>query len=165
MKKFIIAVLIMFTVTSCSTVLKSKDDIKNIIVVHDQIASGQASDIIKSATLSDVHVLMVDHASNRYMSFVEKWKQSALHLDSNTPEFAEFLADYTDLVKQYTIVKGIINQNWDKYTLPNQIVLLEYQSKANKLNDSVDALISAKNIYEAGVVAVKLGKVLAGALL
>lgn len=165
MKKILLLIFTLSILFGCTTIIKSKEDIQNIAVVHQQIMSGQAAIVIKSAPLNDTEILIVDHASNRYVAFVEKWKEEILKLKSTTPLFNDFLADYYELSEQYITVQNVIIKNWGKYTLPNQIVLLEYQAKANKLNENVDDLITAKNIYEAGVVAVKLGKVLAGALL
>lgn len=165
MKNIIITMMLITVLFACSTVIKSKKDLENIAIVHYQVTSGEASKIIKSGSLSETDIMIVDHANNRYIAFISKWKQEVDNLESTSPLFEEFVLDYTEITKQYHSVRTIINKNWGSYSLPNQIVLLEYQSKVNKLDESVTRLIVAKNMYEAGIIAIKLGKALVGIIL
>lgn len=166
MKKLISTiVLTIVLLSSCSTVLKSTEDLANIAIAHEQVASGQVANTIKSIDLNSTEVLIVDHAINHYIAFSDKWKQKVSILDSTSPIFTEFLSDYDNLVKQYKSVEGIITANWARYPTRYQIILEDYNVRANKINQSIDKLIVASRRYQAITTAIELAAILAGSTL
>ncbi len=152
----------LFLITACSTVLKSTEDIANIAIAHEQITSGQVSQTIKSVSLNSTETLIVDHAINHYIAFAEKWKQKVATLDSTSPIFSEFLLDYDNLIKQYKSVQGIVAANWTEYSPRYQVLLEDYELRANKINNSIDGLIAASRRYQAITTAIELATILAG---
>lgn len=165
MKKLIIALLVSVLLFSgCSTVLKSTNDIASIAIVDEQITSGQVVQTIKSVPLSTTEIMIIDHANNSYISFASKWKKVITKLDSKTPLFAEFIGEYEELIKQYKAVELIITKNWDSYPTRYQVILLDYQIRAKKLNAITDKLITANEVNEAIQTGIMLAKIAAGIL-
>lgn len=162
MKKLLISMIVILLITSCTTVLKSTEDIANIVIADQQVTSGQVSQIIKSVELNSTEILIVDHSVNHYLAFSEKWKSKILTLDSTSPIFTEFLIDYDNLVKQYTSVEDVVENNWDKYSDNYKILLTNYKANANEINNSVNKLIAASRRYQAIIKAVELATILAG---
>lgn len=166
MRKELIMIILalMLVLSGCNTVIKSADDLANIAIVDEQITSGQAMQTIKSANLSSTELMIVDHANNSYISFANKWKRSVTTLDSRTPLFAEFIGEYEELVKQYKAVEVVIAKNWDNYPTRYQVILLDYQLRAKKLNATTDKLITANRVTEAIEAGIMLAKIAAGIL-
>lgn len=165
MKKLILIIVIAALMFSgCSTVLKSSGDLANIAVVNDQITSGQVLQTIKFAPLSSTELMIVEHANNSYITFADKWKKVLTKLDSKTPLFVEFMGEYEELIKQYKAVELIITKNWDSYPTRYQVVLLDYQLRAKRLNAITDKLITANKVSEAIQAGVMLAKIAAGIL-
>lgn len=164
MRKTLILIpsIILILLLGCKTVLNSADDLANITIANDQIQSGQVSVVIKSAPLTDVEKLMVDHALNEYIAFAERWKSSIVNIDSTTPLFAAFTIEYAALVSQYKAVENIVAQHWQEYSSLNQQLLTDYQLRAKKVNTAVDGLIAAGARYQAILDAITLAKILAG---
>jgi hypothetical protein len=148
--------------SGCSTVIKSANDIANIAIVDEQITSGQVMQTIKYANLSTTELMIVDHANNKYIYFADKWKRSITTLDSSTPLFAEFIGEYEELIKQYRAVESIIAKNWNVYPTRYQVILLDYQLRAKKVNNVADKLITANEMREAMETGIMLAKVVAG---
>ncbi len=146
-----------------STVLKNTSALANIAVANDQVMSGQVAAVIKSASLSDSENLIVDHAINQYVGFVDKWKSSITYLDAREPIFAEFVADYNKIVSQYLAVKEkVVEVHWSEYTEANRSLLNEYHARADRIDQSVNGLIDAGKRHQAFIDALYLGQVLAG---
>lgn len=165
MKKLITSILIsLILLSGCSTVLKSTNDLSNIAIVDEQITSGQVLQTIKFAPLSSTELMVIDHANNNYIIFADKWKKVITKLDSKTPLFAEFMGEYEELVKQYKAVESIITKNWDNYPTRYQVILLDYQLRAKKLNAITDKLITANKVTEAIETGIMLAKIAAGIL-
>lgn len=166
MRKELIMIILalMLVLSGCNTVIKSADDLANIAIVDEQITSGQAMQTIKSANLSSTELMIVDHANNSYISFANKWKRSVTTLDSRTPLFTEFIGEYEELVKQYKAVEVVIAKNWDNYPTRYQVILLDYQLRAKKLNATTDKLITANRVTEAIEAGIMLAKIAAGIL-
>lgn len=154
--------IILIFLSGCKTVLNSADDLANIAIANDQIQSGQVSVVIKSAPLTDVEKLMVDHALNEYVAFAKRWKTSIVNINSTTPLFATFTIEYAALVSQYKSVENIVANHWSEYSLLNQQLLTDYQLRAKKVNNTVDSLIAAGARYQAILDAITLAKILAG---
>lgn len=165
MIRVMIAALIFIGLSGCETTLKNAADFTNAAIANDQIQSGQVGIVIKSAPLSDTERLMIDHALNEYIAFADRWKALIYDLDSTTPAFAVFAADYNKLVGQYRAVEKIVAAHWEDYPEPNRRLLLDYQSRAERMNDSVDDLIAAGHRYQAMLDAITLAKILAGVAL
>ncbi|PSJ15825.1 hypothetical protein C7H79_16880, partial [Nitrosomonas supralitoralis] len=147
--------------SGCSMVLKNTSDLANIAVANDQVMSGQVAAVIKSASLSDTENLIVDHAINQYVGFVDKWKPSITYLDAREPIFDEFVADYNKIVAQYRSVKEqVVAGHWGEYTEENRALLNEYHGRAERVNDSIDSLISAGKRHQALLDAIWLGQIL-----
>lgn len=165
MKQLIISTLLAILLFSgCSTVLKSTNDLSNIAIVDEQITSGQVIQTIKFAPLTSTELMILDHANNNYIAFADKWKKVITKLDSKTPLFAEFIGEYEELIKQYKAVESIITKNWDSYPTRYQVILLDYQIRAKKLNAITDKLITANEINEAIHTGIMLAKIAAGIL-
>lgn len=165
MIRVLIAALIITVFSGCETALKNAADFTNAAIANDQIQSGQVGIVIKSAPLSDTERLMIDHALNEYMAFADRWKASLLDLDSTTPAFAVFAADYNKLVAQYRAAEKIVTAHWEDYPEPSRHLLLDYQSRAKRMNDSIDGLIAAGHRYQAMLDAITLAQILAGVAL
>jgi hypothetical protein len=160
-----IAALIFIGLSGCETTLKNAADFTNAAIANDQIQSGQVGIVIKSAPLSDTERLMIDHALNEYIAFADRWKALIYDLDSTTPAFAVFAADYNKLVAQYRGAEKIVTAHWEDYPEPNRHLLLDYQSRAERMNDAIDNLIAAGHRYQAMLDAITLAKILAGVAL
>lgn len=149
--------------SGCTTVLKNTSDLANVAVANDQVMSGQVASVIKSAPLSATENLIVDHAINQYVGFVDKWKSSITYLDAREPIFAEFVSDYNKVVAQYRSVKEqVVARHWDEYSEENRALLNEYHARANRIDQSVNGLIDAGKRHQAFIDALYLGQVLAG---
>ncbi|PSJ15939.1 hypothetical protein, partial [Nitrosomonas supralitoralis] len=147
--------------SGCTTVLKNTSDLAKIAVANDQVMSGQVAAVIKSASLSDTERLIVDHAINQYVGFVNKWKSSITYLDAREPLFAEFIADYGRVVVQYLAIKEkVVAVHWGEYTEENRLLLSGYHDRAGRINDSVDDLIAAGKRHQALLDAIWLGQIL-----
>lgn len=167
MNKILLLIVIatsLMSFSGCSTVIKSANDIANIAIVDEQITSGQVTQTIKYANLSTTELMIVDHANNKYIYFADKWKRSITTLDSSTPLFAEFIGEYEELIKQYKVVEAIIAKNWESYPTRYQVILLDYQLRAKKLNATTDKLITANKVTEAIDAGIMLAKIAAGIL-
>ncbi|WP_293006049.1 hypothetical protein [Nitrosomonas sp.] len=159
----ILFTVLLLILTGCSTVLKNTSDLANIAVANDQVMSGQVAAVIKSAPLSATESLIVDHAINQYVGFVDKWKSSIIYLDAREPIFAEFVADYNKIVAQYRAIKErVVAGHWNEYTEESRALLNGYHDRAERINDSVDSLIAAGKRHQALLDAIWLGQVLAG---
>lgn len=162
MKNYIVFLFCFVLLVGCNTILKNTDDLANAAIANDQIQSGQVSVVIKSAPLTDIEKLMVDHALNEYVAFAERWKASIVNIDSTTPLFATFTIEYAALVSQYKSVENIVAQHWHEYSPLNQQLLTDYQLRAKKVNNTVNDLIAAGARYQAILDAITLAKILAG---
>ncbi len=156
---------VFFMIVGCETVLKNTADLTNAAIANEQIQSGQVGIVIKSAPLSDTERLMIDHALNEYMAFADRWKASLMDIDSTAPAFVVFVADYNKLVAQYRAAEKIVAAHWEDYPESNRHLLLDYQSRAKNMNDSVDGLIAAGHRYQAMLDAITFAKILAGVAL
>ncbi|MER2511501.1 MAG: hypothetical protein ABTQ25_03610 [Nitrosomonas ureae] len=159
----ILFTVLLLILTGCSTVLKNTSDLANIAVANDQVMSGQVAAVIKSAPLSATESLIVDHAINQYVGFVDKWKSSITYLDAREPLFAEFVTDYNKIVAQYRSVKErVVAEHWGEYTEESRALLNEYHARADRIDQSVNGLIDAGKRHQAFIDALYLGQVLAG---
>ena len=162
MRILILVILLLIFATGCQTTIKSIADLTNAATANEMITSGGASGTINSVVLSDAESLTVTHAINRYSVFTEKWKNSITDIDVIGQLFNDFLLDYAEIVKQYQAVDGIVRSHWDDYDTISQQILLDYQRRAIKINESVDALIAAERRHQALLDAVQFVNVLAG---
>lgn len=161
MKKLLVILIISLTL-GCTTTLNSVDDFANLTIANEQIVSGQVSNTINSIELSSTEKLVVTHAINHYIAFTSRWKSRLTQLDSTTPIFTQFLAEYSELVDQYNSVESIINKNWAEYPVRYQVLLLDYQLRAKKIDSSVMDLLAAGDRYRAVINAIELARILAG---
>lgn len=151
-----------FALLGCETVLRNTDDLANVAIANEQVMSGQVAAVIKSASLSDTEKMVVDHAINEYSSFVARWKDSISELDATTPTFSTFMVDYEVLITQYKEVERIVGKHWTEYPARNKVLLADYQSRAKKINNSIDGLLAAGQRYQVMLDALALGRILAG---
>lgn len=159
----ILLLLCSLILSGCSTILKNAGDIANIVVANDQVMSGQVASVIKSASLITTEILIVDHAINQYVGFVDKWNSTIKYLDASEPLFAEFIVDYNKIVTQYRAVKEqVVAKHWEEYSAENRILLNGYHGRAERINNTVDDLIAASRRHQALLDAIYLGQVLAG---
>lgn len=165
MKKTCLVILalavVSFTV-GCQTVLNQTDDLANAAIANEMVTTGQVAETIKRIELNETELLTVNHAINNYSSFVSRWKESITDLDSTAPIFSEFLADYSSLVNQYKAVESIVQKRFNVYSERDQVILQDYQRRAQKMNDSVENLIEAGNRYQALLDALSFGRIMIG---
>ncbi|MBL0011052.1 MAG: hypothetical protein IPP22_08755 [Nitrosomonas sp.] len=159
---FALFMLILCLFSGCQTVLNKSDDLTNIAIANEMIMTGQVTETIKRIELNETELLTVNHAINKYSSFVSRWKESITDLDSTAPIFSEFMVDYSGLVGQYKAVESIVQNHLNVYSERDQLILLEYQRRARKMNDSVESLISAGNRYQALLDALSFGRIMIG---
>lgn len=151
MKKItLITLLFVFLLAGCA-------QIKNFVATDKDIESGQAVSVIKSVSLSDTEVTVLNHALNAYAAFVEKWKH-----DDVINDRVQFLEEFSALKEQYRAVDKIVSNHWQEYDPDRQKNLLRYQQAGKHFNDSVDGLASLEKWEGAIKEAVSLAKVLAG---
>ncbi len=124
--------------SGCQTVLKNTDDLANIAIANEMIMTGQVAETIKRIELNETELLTVNHAINKYSSFVSRWKGSVADIDSTAPIFSEFMVDYSSLVGQYKAVETIVQKHLSVYSERDQVILMDYQRRARKMNDSVE---------------------------
>lgn len=159
---FALSLLVFALLCGCQTVLKNTDELSNIAIANEMIMTGQVTETIKRIELNETELLTVNHAINKYSSFVSRWKESITDLDSTAPIFSEFMVDYSSLVGQYKAVELIVQKHLSVYSERDQVILLDYQRRARKMNDSVESLISAGNRYQALLDALSFGRIMIG---
>lgn len=159
MRKIVIILLVILSLTGCASVLK---DTMNLAIIDSQVSSGQVQNTIASIELSETDRLTLTHAINNFRAFEAKWKSSIKILDPNMPQFSTFLSDYTDLVLQYKAIELVIERNWASYTVPNKLALLGYRERAVRANKSVDSLIAAGRRHQAVLDAIIFAQIVAG---
>jgi hypothetical protein len=162
MRILISAILLSIFITGCQTTVKSIADLANAATASDMIMSGGVSGTINSVVLNDAESLTVTHAINRYSIFIEKWKNSIAGIDVTGQLFNDFLLDYAEIVKQYKAIDAIVRSHWGGYDAISQQILLDYQRRAIRINESVDALIAARRRHQALLDAVGFVNVLTG---
>ena len=158
----VMTVIAFFVLSGCETMFKGTDNIANAAIANDMVMSGQVATTVKGIQLTDSELLTVDHAINHYSAFVDRWQNQLTSLDSSTPTFQAFLADYGELVKQYKSVENVVTKNYEKYSERDRVILQDYQERARKLNDSVDGLVSAGQRYQALLDALAFGRIMVG---
>lgn len=158
-------VFLVFAISACETALKNSADLANAAIANEQIQSGQVGVVIKSAPLSDVERLMIDHALNEYIAFVGRWKTSMIDIDSTATIFPTFLTEYNDLVAQYRAVENVVSAHWPDYSSINKSRLLDYKARAERINGSIDGLIAAGMRHQAMLDAIAFAGILAGVAL
>jgi len=151
MKKLILITLFfMISLSGCVTT-------KDFVTLDKDIESGQAVSVIKSISLSDTEVTILNHSLNAYTAFVEKWKQ-----DDVIKDRMQFLTEFSALKEQYLAVDKIVSNHWQEYSPEFRQDLLRYQQSAKHFNDSAERLASLEKWENAITDAVSLVKVLMG---
>lgn len=130
MKKIMLVVLL--ALTGCGT-------LNQIVETDYAIASGEASSVIGSVSLTNSEELIINHATNRYMQFTEKWRNADIWNNEN-----QFLNDYNELKSQYLAVDKIVRNRWDKYSPDNQANIKRYQATAHNLDAAINRYIRLK---------------------
>lgn len=164
MKKLLV-ILLIAVLSACSTVLDSTKSLSNIAVADAKIRSGEVTQTIKYAQLSQTEALVVDHAVNKYIFFSETWKQKIKGLDATSSDFVEFATQYEDMVKQYNTVKALVEIHWAEYPKSHQVFLKEYEDRAEKFDTDIRNLMNAQSRNKAMSEAILFATALAGKLL
>jgi hypothetical protein len=116
------------------------------VYIDTMIRSGAPAAAIKTGGLSDVQMITLTHALNKYESFREKWKSN---FSANGLLYAGtlddmLLADYVELKKQYLSVKNIVITNWADYDSITRLQLEEYMRHAEALDAGVNNYLKNK---------------------
>lgn len=159
MRKLIIVLLVILSLTGCANVLK---DTMNLAIIDSQVSSGQVHNTIASIPLTETDALILTHALNKFTAFESKWKSSIKILNPNAPQFSTFMSDYTELVVQYKAVEQIIQKNWGDYSVSNKLLLLGYKDRAARANASVDGLLASGRRHQAILDAIIFAQIVAG---
>lgn len=118
--------------------------------ISDEINSGRALRTVSSVELNPVQEQIVTHASNQFDGFRIKW-QEVMGQPSLLPsdKEQELLADYNKLRDRYQEVSKIVQENWGEYDPITQKILLDYQMKAQILDNKVIDFIQANHMRSA----------------
>ena len=130
-------ILMLLLLSGCASTAKLAVE---SIYIDTMIRSGAPAAAIKTGGLSDVQMITLTHALNKYEQFREKWKAN---FSGNGLLYAGtlddmLLADYVDLKKQYLAVKGVVADNWQDYDSITKIQLEEYMKHAESIDLTVN---------------------------
>jgi len=142
------AVLVSF-LPGCAAIEKYGNAVTNAGIAHEAISSGEVEASIKSIALTADEENKVNAAKKRYEDFIAKWSESIGDFDGLAGRMQSFDADYRLLQAEYDTLSGIISANWWRYSPEQKANLNDYQSRAEKLDESVQAFISAKKGHQA----------------
>ena len=155
MKKLILVLILIFSLVGCETF----NGLKSIKESAMQVADGNVIYKIKSVSLNSSETTIVDHSFNNLKSFIDKWSK----IDKIT-NLEEFLVEYNKAKVNYLAIHKVIENNFDKYAVEIQTELKKYKSDAIQVDNVVNKMILAKDMYNTGKEAVKLAKIAIGLL-
>lgn len=110
-----------------------------IVEADYAIASGETRSVIGSVSLTNSEELIINHATNRYMQFTEKWRNADIGANED-----HFLDDYNELKARYLAVDKIVRKRWDKYSPDNQANIKQYQAAAHNFDAAINRYIKLK---------------------
>lgn len=146
---FFIFMVLFAMLTGCAAIEKYGNAVTNAGIAHDAISSGEVEASIKSIALTADEANKVNSAKKRYEDFIAKWSVSIGDFDGLAGRMQSFDADYRLLQAEYDTLSAIIAANWWRYSPEQKANLNDYQSRAEKLDESVQAFISAKKGHQA----------------
>jgi len=146
---FFIFMVLFAMLTGCAAIEKYGNAVTNAGIAHEAISSGEVEASIKSIALTEDEANKVNAAKKRYEDFIAKWSVSIGDFDGLAGRMQSFDADYRLLQAEYDNLSGIIAANWWRYSPEQKANLNDYQLRAEKLDASVQAFISAKKGHQA----------------
>jgi hypothetical protein len=128
------------------------------------IQSGQPTDVVLTAALTEQEVDRLIFALDTYTWVREKWQAATAQPGNLATQLAALSGDYATLYGEYQAVRQIVEGHWDEYSGPQQVLLAQYHGRALAIHESVTALLANQQRAEAIAGMVDLGVLIAKAV-
>ncbi len=76
-----------------------------IVEADYAVASGEARQVIGSVSLTNLEEVIINHATNRYMQFTEKWRNCSMSLSLMTPFLAKRITPVVSRSNRWTKIR------------------------------------------------------------
>ncbi|WP_299072984.1 hypothetical protein [uncultured Paraglaciecola sp.] len=132
--KIILILLIILGLSGCETI-KVAQETRYIDAV---IESGEAEEVLTDIDLTSFQLMRLTSGLNAYNSFKGKWTKFTDKpvdvLEKNIPDLKN---DLNNLHDHFVAIQADVTENWDKYTLEQQKLLLDYEIHVDRLAEGI----------------------------
>lgn len=143
MKKFILAVMLLFMLQGCATGVDVSKAVSGAVIVDNAVMSGDVLDVIMSVELSASDMAIVEDTYDFYMRFRATWADNPEAVILDPFSFERFKKDYRILANKYLDLKGVVERNAHRYKPLRLSVLRDYDNMATMSYEATNNLIES----------------------